>query len=277
MRSLVGRRRPDGGGEPSVQPASRRLERGTLSALGLQRQPFEDKASAEELFVDDAIDMQLNMLSENLRTGEMLPLIKGEPGSGKTSLLILLMTRSSDEFHYFVARGTPRLRAERVIVDMLRLLVRPVPDEPRECFRELARRLRRLVADGRPAALVIDDADALADEQLNNLLAAHDSLRKALDGRFRLLLAAQPAIELRLSRLDSEQFRSGRVFATDVRPLARPRIGPYLQQRLRAAGLAQATPLDEAALDRIAEHGSGLPRAIEAAAAAELNAAGGER
>lgn len=274
MRALVGRRRRNPEAEPSPQPTNRRLGRNALSALGLERQPFQDRAAAEELFVDDAIEMQLNTLGEHLRSGEMLPLVKGEPGSGKTSLLILLMTRSNDEFHYFVARGRPEMRAERVIVDMLRLLVRPVPDEPRECFRELARRLRALVADGRPAALVIDDADALADDQLNNLLAAHDSLRMALGGRFRLLLAAQPAIELRLPRLDSEHFRSGRVSTTPVRPLARPRVGPYLQQRLRAAGLARAAPLDEAALDRIAEHGSGLPRAIEAAAAAELNAAG---
>jgi len=118
--------------------------------------------------------------------------------------------------------------------------------------------------------LVVDDADAIPDVQLNNLLAAHDSLRKALDGRFRLLLAAQPAIELRLAALDSQHLRSGRLFATDLRPLARPRVGPYLQQRLEAAGLSRAAPLDDAALDRIAQQGSGLPRLVEAAAAAEL-------
>lgn len=255
-------------------PVDRRLPHSTLSALGLHRQPFDDNAGPDELFVDDAIEMQVNMLSEHLRSGEMLPLLKGEAGSGKTSLLILLMTRSNDRFHYFVARGRENLRAEQIVIDMLRLLVRPVPDEPRECFRELARRLRRLVADDRPAVLVIDDADELADEQLNNLLAAHDSLSRALGGRFRMLLAAQPAIELRLSRLASDQLRSGRVFATDMRPLARPRIGPYLEQRLAAAGLAGNVPLDEGALDRIARHG-GLPRTVEAAAAAELCARDG--
>lgn len=274
IRDLVSRLRGqhDHDEDSGEAPVDRLLPHSTLSTLGLHRQPFDDHAVADELFVDDAIEMQVNMLSEHLRSGEMLPLLKGEGGSGKTSLLILLMTRSNDRFHYFVARGRKELRAEQIIVDMLRLLIRPIPDEPRECFRELARRLRKLVADDRPAVLVIDDADSLADEQLNNLLAAHDSLSRALDGRFRLLLAAQPAIELRLSRLTSEQLRSGRVFATDMRPLARPRIGPYLEQRLAAAGLAGAVPLDEGALDRIARRGGGLPRSIEAAAAEELGA-----
>lgn len=272
IRGLVARLRP--GRDPDSagpDPVTRSLDPRVLGELGLQRQPFNDHAGAEDLFVDDAIEMQVNMLSEQLRNGDMLPLLKGEEGSGKTSLLILVMTRSNSEFHYFVARGAADLRAEQVIVDMLRVLVRPVPDTPRECFRELARRLRKLVADGRPAVLVVDDADAIGDDQLNNLLAAHDSLRSALGGRFRLLLAARPAIELRLPRLSSAQLRSGRVFASDVRPLAPARIAPYLQQRLAAAGLSGEPPFDERALERIARRSDSLPRSIEAAAAAELN------
>lgn len=272
VRDLVARLWRTRDTDTGSEPAGRHLSPATLSALGLHRQPFDDQVVADELFVDDAIEMQVNMLSEHLRNGEMLPLLKGEAGSGKTSLLILLMTRSNDRFHYFVARGSPKLRAEQIIIDMLRLLVRPVPEGTRECFRELARRLRGLVSDDRPAVLVIDDADELDDEQLNNLLAAHDSLSRALGGRFRLLLTAQPAIELRLSRLASDQIRSGRVFATDMRPLARARIGPYLERRLAVAGLNGAMPLDESALDRIAQHGGGLPRSIEAAAATELSA-----
>lgn len=278
IRGLIARLRPgrEGGTEGPV-PVARKVDPAVLRDLGLHRQPFNDHAGAEDLFVDDAIEMQVNMLTEQLRTGEMLPLLKGEQGSGKTSLLILVMGRSSDEFHYFVARGAAGLRAEQVIVDMLRLLVRPVPETPRECFRELARRLRRLVADGRPAVLVVDDADAISDDQLNNLLAAHDSLRGALGGGFRLLLAARPAIELRLPGLSSAQLRSGHVFASDVRPLTPPRIAPFLQQRLAAAGLDGEAPFDERALERIARRGDSLPRSIEAAAAAELNALPRER
>lgn len=278
LRELFARLRPGGDGEdaPLDGRGTRALETSVLRALGLECQPFRDNARADELFVDDAVEMQLNMLAQQLRQGDMLPILKGEPGSGKTSLLIQLMARANDDCHFFVVRGATGVTAERVIIDMLRVLVRPIPDDVRECFRELARQLRHLVGDGRPAALVVDDAHLVADRELGYLLMAHDSLRKALGGRFRLLLAADPGIELRLSSLRSQHLDSGQVSAGNVRPLNRQRIGPYLHHRLAAAGHRGPSPFDDAALERIHAAGQGLPRGIEAAAASELNARWGD-
>lgn len=244
-----------------------------LTALGLKHQPFRDHATAAELFVDDAIEMNLNMLAEQMRSGAMLPVLKGEPGSGKTSLLIQLMARAQDECQFFVCRAEPNLSAERIITDMLRLLTRPVPNDTAECFRELARRLRTTVSDEQPAALVIDDAHVLTDRDLGNVLTAYDSLRKALHGRFRILLAADPSLELRLSQLHSEELEAGQVFAANVRPLGRARIGPYLDWRLQVAGARpNDMPFDEDLLDRIAAASEALPPSVETAATAELNA-----
>jgi type II secretory pathway predicted ATPase ExeA len=217
------------------------------------------------------------MLTEQVRTGAMLPVLKGEPGSGKTSLLIQLMARAQDECHLFVCRAEQGLTAERIITDMLRLLTRPVPDNTAECFRELARRLRAMVTAEHPAALVIDDAHLLSDRDLGHLLAAHDSLRKALQDRFRILLAADPSLELRLPELHSQQIDAGQVVAANIRPLGRARIGPYLDWRLQVAGARPSdVPFDETLLNRIAAASEALPRSVEAAAAAELNARWGD-
>lgn len=279
LRGLFARLRPGGEEDDDARDASgtRTLDANVLQVLGLERQPFRDNARAEELFVDDAVEMQLNMLAQQLRQGDMLPILKGEPGSGKTSLLIQLMARAGDDCHFFVVRGESGLTAERVITDMLRVLVRPVPEDVGECFRELARRLRDLVGDGRPAALVVDDAHLLTERELGYLLMAHDSLRTALGGRFRLLLAADPTIELRLPSLRSRHLDSGQVSAANVRPLGQPRIGPYLRHRLAAAGHRGPSPFDGEAIERIHAAGQGLPRGIEAAAAAELNERWGDR
>ncbi|MDZ7828451.1 MAG: ATP-binding protein [Halofilum sp. (in: g-proteobacteria)] len=272
IRDLVARLRGGDRDARAAPPATRRLNAVVMARLDLDVQPFRDDATADAMFIDDAVEMQLNMLTQQLNDGDMLPVLKGEAGSGKTSLLILLMGRSNERFHFFVARGHEALRAEQVMTEMLRLFTREVPEQMQQAFRELARHLRRLVADDCPAVLVVDDADALSDAQLNNLLAMRDSLAPALDGRFRLLFAAESDFELRLAGLDSEQLRAGRVIATGVRPMARPRIGAYLEQRLQAAGLRGDSPFGEEMLDRIAAHGGSLPRDIEAAAAAELNA-----
>jgi len=271
LRSLLARLRR-AADEDAIAPApTRTLGEDAMRGLELEVQPFRDNATAEDLFVDDAVEMQLNVLAQHLRDGQMLPLLKGEAGSGKTSLLIQLMARTGEEFHFFVVRAVANLTAERIIVDMLRVMIRPVPEDTAQCFRQLARQLRELVADDRPAALVIDDAHLLADHELDHLLTAADSLRNALGGRFRLLLAADPGIELRLPSMSSEQLDRGQVSAANVRPLARARIGPYLEHRLEVAGFRGLPPFDDEALDRIHAAGGGLPRGVEAAAAGELN------
>ncbi|MEF8833516.1 MAG: ATP-binding protein [Halofilum sp. (in: g-proteobacteria)] len=275
LRDLVARLLPGDGDDVDLTEAAsdgdRRLAPGALHALGLSRQPFPEQTLPAALFVDQAVEMQVNALADQLRSGEMVPLLKGEPGSGKTSLLIHLMTHYARDYHFFVVRGESSLTARRTIVDMLRVLVRPVPEDLSECFRELARQLRSLIADGCPAVLVIDDADALDDDELNDLLSAHDSLKSALGGRFRILLAASSRFELRVDNLQSRQLDAGRIVATAVRPMQRQRVGPYLQQRLKAAGLEGEWSFDEEDIDRIAEAGDGLPRALEAAAASLLN------
>ena len=253
------------------EPTSRELRAGTLTQLGLTEQPFHDHAAPEALFADDAIRMQIDALRGQLARGEMIPLLKGEPGSGKTSLLIQLMSGSADSHHFFIIRGQRKLTAERAVSDMLRILVRPVPDDPGECFRELARRLQGVATEDAPAVLVIDRADALPDRELNHLLAVHDSLERALHGHFRILLAADPEFELRIGNLQSRQIDAGQILAMNMRPLQRPRIGPYLEHRLRQAGLAGPLPLEEADLDRIAAEAEPLPRPVEAAAAGLLN------
>lgn len=217
--------------------------------------------------------MNLNTLADQLRSGAMLPVLKGEPGSGKTSLLIQLMARAQSECHFFVCRAQPGLTAERVVIDMLRVITRPVPGDAGECFRQLARHLRTLVDQGSLAALVIDDAHRLSDRDLGHVLIAYDSLRKVLRGRFRLLLAADPAIELRLPQLQSDQLDQGQVVAANIRPLGRARLGAYLTWRLQAAGAhPRDLPLNEEMLDRIAAASDDLPRSVETAATAELNA-----
>lgn len=275
LRDLVARLLPGEGDTLDLAEAAadghRTLDASVLLTLGLDRQPFPEQTAPSALFVDHAVEMQVNALADQLRSGEMVPLLKGENGSGKTSLLIQLMTQHAQDYHFFVVRGASSLTAERTIVDMLRVLVRPVPEDLSECFRELARQLRSVVADGAPAVLVIDDADALGDVELNHLLAAHDSLKTALGGRFRILLAASSRFELRVANLQSRQLDAGRIVATAVRPMQRQRVGPYIEQRLHAAGLSGESPFDDEDIERIAEAGEGLPRALEAAAASLLN------
>lgn len=273
LRDAVSRLRGDDGAPADLLASGeRQLSLDTRRELGLFDQPFSDQTPPAKLYVDHAIRMQTNVLASQLAENEMLPVVRGESGSGKTSLLIRLMTDHAGDMHFFVARGRAGLEARQIVVDMLRMLVRPVPADPSECYRDLARRLRALVADGLPATLVIDDADCLDDQELQNLLSLHDSLRRTLNGRFRMLLGGGPGLDSRLTELDSEQLRTGQMVTSDVRPLSRPGIASFLEHRLRAVGLDRDNPLTDTDLERIHAASGGLPRDVEIAAAAALEA-----
>jgi len=272
LREALARLRGDGYPADLLAGGESYLEPRTLERLGLRTQPFSEHTEPERLFVDDAIRMQIGVLARQLADGDVLPVLKGESGSGKTSLLIRLMTDHADDLHFFVARGNPRVDARRIVVDMLRVLVRPVPRDATECYADLTRRLRALVADGRPAVLVIDDADQLPDSEIDNLLHLNDSLRRTLGGRFRVLLAAEPAIELRLAARAGDKVRDGQLISADMRPLTLPRAGPFLDHKLRNAGLSGTGPFGDDDLARIHAAAGGLPRALEIAAAADLDA-----
>jgi|GEM_PF-2212484 len=272
LREALGRLRRDGTPADLLAHGRRHLDPATLQLLGLRGQPFSDQTPPEDLYVDDAIRMQINMISQQLVEGEVLPVLRGEAGSGRTSVLIRLMTDHARRMHFFVARGGTGLKAQRVIIDMLRMLVRPVPEDPAECYRDLARRLRALMVDGQPAVLVIDDADRMPDREIANILALHDSLRRTLNGGFRTLLVGDPGFDTRLMTLDSEQIRAGQLVAADVRPMSRPRIGPFLEHRLRVAGREDDAPFSATDLERIFAATGGLPRDVEIAAAAALEA-----
>ncbi|MEM7294138.1 MAG: hypothetical protein AAF420_12195, partial [Pseudomonadota bacterium] len=76
-----------------------------LRALGLAAQPFCDRPSGHEYFFDPVMQMQLNMLQHNLKFSDMIQVLKGERGSGKTALIIQMLANANDEFQIFVARG----------------------------------------------------------------------------------------------------------------------------------------------------------------------------
>lgn len=265
-------------GEPTdlTAPRTTRLGNAALRSLGLERQPFGDESNGDRLYIDDAIRMQLNILTQQLTAGEVLPLLKGEGGSGKTSVLIRLMLEQNANMHFFVTRGSRGLTAYRITLDILRVLVRPIPSDPQLCYLELTRQLRKLVRSGEPAVLVVDDADAMPDSELQNLLALHDSLRNYLNGAFRTLLAGEPGLEGRLAALDSRQLAGGYMIATDVRPLPRPRLGHYLDHRLQTAGYSGESPFSDSDLDRILAASGGLPGPTEIAATTLIESRYGE-
>ena len=247
------------------------LNNRAMAALGLEVQPFTGRLGSEEYFSDPVIQMQLNMLQHNIKFSNMLQVLKGDAGCGKTALIVQMLANANDEFQIFIVRGKANLNAAQIISGMLKIFQRPVPDDPAECIQRLLKHLSLRLDKNLSSVLVIENTHLISASELNKLLAITDEINQALDGKLRLLLVAEPQIEAILTQLTSKQIREGKIFISNMRTLDQKRTGEYLTHKLQGAGYNEKLPFSKSQLQKIYSISGGIPKKIEETAVDILN------
>jgi general secretion pathway protein A len=116
-------------------------------------------------------------------------------------------------------------------------------------------------AQGGQAVLVIDEAQALSAEvleQLRLLTNLETSERKLLQ----IVLIGQPELRAMVASPGLEQLAQRVIARYHLGPLSAPDTARYVQYRLVVAGLSGPLPFDAAALKRVHERSRGVPRRI---------------
>jgi general secretion pathway protein A len=116
-------------------------------------------------------------------------------------------------------------------------------------------------AQGRSSVLIIDEAQALSADVLEQLrlltnLETHE--RKLLQ----IVLIGQPELRSMVASPGLEQLAQRVIARYHLGPLSAADTARYVQHRLSVAGLAGPLPFDAAALRRVHERSRGVPRRI---------------
>ena len=259
---------------PDSQQAA--LSDQALAAFGLHSQPFSERPAGTDYFTDPVMQMQLNMLQHNIKFSDMLQVLKGDAGSGKTALVVQMLANAHNEFQIFVARGEESLSALQIVSGMLRIFQQPVPDDMDRCVNLLVEHLRIRLDKSLSSVLIIENAHLVAPATLNALFEQTDKINEILDGELRLLLVAEPDIEMLLPELDSKQLRDGKLFISSVRTLDRKRTAEYLTHRLQIAGFKGELPFSGRQLTDLYTNTDGIPQKIDVVAAQMLNQEAGQ-
>lgn len=191
-----------------------------------------------------------------------LTVLAGEAGTGKTTLLYMLLgllekrgctaamithpTLSRDEFLDFVlARfgvACPSvLRSRQVIA--------------------LEEALMRNRKAGRPSILIVDEAQRLTTEVLEEirlLLNIETPEQKLLD----VVIAGQPELTEVLRRPEMRQLKQRVSSFCKLQPLTRGEVGEYIDYRLAQAGLPNQKIFPEPSIDLIYQYSRGIPRLV---------------
>ncbi len=234
--------------------------------FGLERPPFSIAPDPRYLFMSERHREALAHLLYGLGAGGGFVLLTGEIGTGKTTVCRCFLEQVPDSCNVAYIFN-PRLTVPellRSICDEFGVAHRPaVPgaETVKDCIDPLNEFLLRAHAAGRSSVLVIDEAQSLALdvlEQLRLLTNLETSERKLLQ----IILIGQPELRAMVAHPRLEQLAQRVIARYHLGPLSRAETAQYVAHRLAVAGLRGPLPLGRRALARVFALTGGVPRRI---------------
>jgi general secretion pathway protein A len=194
------------------------------------------------------------------RTG--LTALIGEVGTGKTTLLYSLLGMLEKRRFVTALCTNPTLtREEFYDYLLLKLGVSCSSSLKSRQLVALHEHLLRTRSEGRPSVLVVDEAQRLSPELLEEirLLLNLETPREKL---LEIIIAGQPELWEILRRLELRQLKQRISYFCKLEPLTREEVGNYINYRLARAGLPEQDVFSPAVIEAIHKYSHGIPRLI---------------
>jgi general secretion pathway protein A len=230
---------------------------------GFREAPFELTSNTRFLFFTAQHREVLCNLEYGLSAAKPVTVLIGDAGTGKSTLLRAALESEVCRRVMCLFIDNPTLsRSEFFETIASRLGFEPDPHRSKATvLAQLEPILRSRQADGQITALVIDEAQALPDEILEEirLLANMESGAGKL---LPVLLAGQPELAARLNEPRLRQLKQRIALRCELRPLTLSDAAAYIASRIRTAGGDPANIFTREAVKLIHEYSRGLPRTI---------------
>jgi type II secretory pathway predicted ATPase ExeA len=230
---------------------------------GLRELPFDLTPNPKYLFFTPQHREALSNLEYGLSAAKAMTVLIGEAGTGKTTLLHAALESDVCRNVSCVYLNNPALtRPEfvEILSERFELGDRAAGSKAvllRELHDELLERRR----SGQITALVIDEAQSLSDELLEEirLLANIETTTEKL---LPLVLAGQPELKGRLNEPQLRQLKQRVTLRCEIVPLSLQETSAYIAFRIRAAGGDAVKLFTREAVTLIHEKSRGIPRVV---------------
>jgi general secretion pathway protein A len=230
---------------------------------GLKEPPFELTPNPRFLFMTPRHQEAMSNLEYGLSTSKSVTVMIGEAGTGKTTLLHAAFKSPSCRNVRRVYINNPTLTREEFIAVLARQfdLSLKARTSKAELLAELEHKLTAATAAGESVALVIDEAQRLSDELLEEvrLLANIETPDKRL---LALVLAGQPELAGRLNYEGLRQLKQRVALRCEISPFDLRETASYIAHRIRRAGGEPLRLFTREAVSLIHQRSRGIPRTI---------------
>jgi general secretion pathway protein A len=229
--------------------------------FGLTERPFSLAPDPRYLFLSDGHREALAHLVYGLQGGGFVQLT-GEVGTGKTTVCRALLDQLPPEVDVAMI-FTPRLTAVELLAAVcqeLRVDTPPGTTSVKALVDALSRRLLDTHARGRRTVVIIDEAQNLSMEVLEELRLL-TNIETTRDKLLQVILIGQPELIDIMQRPELRQLGQRVTARYHLRPFDFPETKAYVQHRLEVAG--QREPIfSRAALWTVHRRSGGVPRLI---------------
>lgn len=233
-----------------------------LKHFGFSETPFSLAPDPRYLYMSERHREALAHLLFGIQGDGGFVLLTGEVGTGKTTLCRALIGRipSDCQLAFVLNPKVSALELLATICDELGIPYNRESRSSKEFIDRINVALLRANAAGRKTILVIDEAQNLADdvlEQVRLLTNLETSQRKLLQ----IVLLAQPELRVRLAKPNLRQLNQRILARYHLERLTRAETAGYVGHRLAVAGV-QRTLFSPRVLDRLHRLSGGTPRLI---------------
>jgi general secretion pathway protein A len=233
------------------------------SFFGLSEKPFAITPDPRYLYLSERHAEALAHLMYGINESGGFIQLTGEVGTGKTTIVRTLLSRVPHHADVAVILN-PRVTPAEFLLTICEELGIVLGDAERGSVKEmidaLNRRLLSTHAEGRRVIVIVDEAQNLTTEVLEQVRLL-TNLETATQKLLQIILIGQEELRDLLERQDLRQLAQRITGRYHLHPMTRAETKGYVRHRLKVAGVTGEIFTD-AALDEVHRLSGGIPRVI---------------
>jgi len=234
-----------------------------LSFFGLNEKPFSITPDPRYLYLSERHAEAMAHLLYGINEAGGFVQLTGEVGTGKTTIVRSLLAQAPKNAEIALILN-PKMTATEFLLTICEELGIGVPDSATQSLKDLvdilSQYLLRAHAAGRRVVLVVDEAQNLAPEVLEQVRLL-TNLETNTQKLLQIILIGQEELRELLARNELRQLAQRITGRYHLSPLSTEETTAYVRHRLRVAG-ATADIFNRFALEEIYRLSCGVPRVI---------------
>ena len=234
-----------------------------LSFFGLNEKPFAITPDPRYLYLSERHAEALAHLLYGINESGGFIQLTGEVGTGKTTVVRTLLSRVPHHADVAVILN-PRVTPVEFLLTICEELGLGMADADRDSVKQMVdalnRRLLSAHAEGRRIIVIVDEAQNLSAEVLEQVRLL-TNLETPTQKLLQIILIGQPELRELLDRTELRQLAQRITGRYHLEPLSREETRGYIRHRLRVAG-ATGEIFTPAALAEVHRLSTGIPRVI---------------